>query len=44
MPIKPRGPSPTHFELKTHGASANPYFARGAVLAAGLDGVNPKES
>lgn len=31
--------SPTHFELKTVDASANPYLALGAVIAAGLDGV-----
>ncbi|MDJ0796297.1 MAG: glutamine synthetase family protein [Calothrix sp. MO_167.B12] len=32
-------PSPTHFELKTVDASANPYLALGAVISAGLDGV-----
>ncbi|RCJ28574.1 glutamine synthetase [Nostoc minutum NIES-26] len=31
--------SPSHFELKTVDASANPYLALGAVIAAGLDGV-----
>lgn len=31
--------SPTHFELKTVDAAANPYLALGAVIAAGLDGV-----
>lgn len=31
--------SPTHFELKTVDATANPYLALGAVIAAGLDGV-----
>lgn len=30
---------PSHFELKTVDASANPYLALGAVIAAGLDGV-----
>ncbi|WP_315788265.1 glutamine synthetase [Fischerella sp. JS2] len=30
---------PTHFEVKTVDASANPYLALGAVIAAGLDGV-----
>jgi glutamine synthetase len=30
---------PTHIEFKTLDASANPYLALGAVLAAGLDGV-----
>ncbi len=33
-------PSPTHFELKTVDASANPYLALGAVISAGLDGIN----
>ncbi|NEQ37720.1 MAG: glutamine synthetase [Okeania sp. SIO3I5] len=33
-------PSPTHFELKTSDASANPYLALGSVIVAGLDGVN----
>ena len=32
-------PSPTHFELKTVDASANPYLALGAVISAGLDGI-----
>jgi glutamine synthetase len=32
-------PSPTHVELKTVDASANPYLALGSVIAAGLDGV-----
>ncbi|KAL5464026.1 hypothetical protein EMCRGX_G032983 [Ephydatia muelleri] len=42
VPLNPRGPSPTHFELKTNDATANPYFALGAILAAGLDGVHRK--
>jgi glutamine synthetase len=29
----------THFELKTVDASSNPYLAFGAILAAGLDGI-----
>ncbi|MDJ0556409.1 MAG: glutamine synthetase family protein [Microcoleaceae cyanobacterium MO_207.B10] len=33
-------PSPTHFELKTVDGAANPYLALGAVISAGLDGVN----
>lgn len=37
MPTGPLGVS--HFELKTHDATANPYLALGAVIAAGLDGV-----
>lgn len=32
-------PSPTHIELKTVDATANPYLALGAVIAAGLDGI-----
>jgi glutamine synthetase len=32
-------PSPTHIELKTIDASANPYLALGAVILAGLDGI-----
>jgi glutamine synthetase len=35
----PEESSPTQFELKTVDASANPYLALGAVIAAGLDGV-----
>jgi glutamine synthetase len=39
VPSNPEEISPTHFELKTLDASANPYLALGAVIAAGLDGV-----
>jgi glutamine synthetase len=39
VPSHPEEMSPTHFELKTLDASANPYLALGAVIAAGLDGV-----
>ncbi len=39
VPSNPTLPSPTHFELKTVDASANPYLALGAVIAAGLDGI-----
>lgn len=39
VPSNPDEDSPTHFELKTVDASANPYLALGAVIAAGLDGV-----
>ncbi|MBD2663110.1 glutamine synthetase family protein [Richelia sinica] len=35
----PKGTGSTHFELKTVDATANPYLALGAVIAAGLDGV-----
>ena len=38
VPSNPSG-CPTHFELKTVDASANPYLALGAAIAAGLDGV-----
>lgn len=38
-----RGPKgATRFELKTADASANPYLALGAMLAAGLDGIHKK--
>ncbi len=39
IPSNPIPPSPTHFELKTVDASANPYLALAAIIAAGLDGV-----
>lgn len=39
LPSNPTPPSPTHVELKTVDASANPYLALAAVIAAGLDGV-----
>jgi glutamine synthetase len=39
VPTFPEPPSPTHIELKTVDASANPYLALGAAIAAGLDGV-----
>jgi glutamine synthetase len=39
VPTHPEAPSPTHFELKTVDASSNPYLALGAVIAAGLNGV-----
>ena len=39
IPSNPTG-CPTHIELKTVDASANPYLALGAAIAAGLDGVN----
>ena len=42
VPMNPSPPNPTHFELKTADASANPYLALGAVIAAGLDGVHRK--
>lgn len=38
VPSNPAG-CPTHFELKTVDASANPYLALGSAIAAGLDGV-----
>ncbi len=39
VPTDPAFGCPTHFELKIVDASANPYLALGAVIAAGLDGV-----
>ena len=33
---------PTNFELKLMDASANPYIAMAAVIAAGMDGLNKK--
>jgi glutamine synthetase len=42
VPSNPGSPSPTHIELKTVDASANPYLALGAVIAAGLDGIQHK--
>ncbi len=39
VPTNPILPSPTHIELKTVDASANPYLALGATIAAGLDGL-----
>jgi glutamine synthetase len=39
IPSNPAPPSPTHVELKTVDASANPHLALAAVIAAGLDGV-----
>ncbi len=39
VPSNPEEISPTHFEVKTVDASANPYLALGTVIAAGLDGV-----
>lgn len=38
IPTSPTGES-SHLELKTIDATANPYLALGAVIAAGLDGV-----
>jgi glutamine synthetase len=42
VPSNPTTPSPTHIELKTVDASANPYLALGSVIAAGLDGIGQK--
>lgn len=39
IPSNPVLPSPTHIELKTVDATANPYLALGAVVAAGLEGI-----
>ncbi|MFB8791084.1 MAG: glutamine synthetase family protein [Potamolinea sp.] len=39
VPSNPEEFSPTHFEVKTVDAAANPYLALGAIIAAGLDGI-----
>ncbi|GAB4381709.1 MAG: glutamine synthetase family protein [Elainellaceae cyanobacterium] len=39
IPSSPTLPSPTHLELKTVDASANPYLALGATIACGLHGI-----
>ncbi len=39
VPSNPALGGSTNFELKTVDASANPYIALGAVIAAGLDGI-----
>ena len=39
VPSDPAQGTPTNIELKTVDATANPYLARGAVIAAGLDGI-----
>ncbi|MDJ0598380.1 MAG: glutamine synthetase family protein [Crocosphaera sp.] len=39
VPTNPTFPSPTHFEVKTVDATANPYLALGAIIATGLDGI-----
>jgi glutamine synthetase len=39
VPSSPSGKGSSHFEVKTVDATANPYLALGAAIAAGLDGV-----
>jgi glutamine synthetase len=39
VPSGPDGGTPSHIELKTSDASANPYLALGGLIAAGLDGL-----
>lgn len=39
VPSNPTRPRPTHLELKPVDGAANPYLALGAVIAAGLDGI-----
>jgi glutamine synthetase len=39
VPSNPTLPSPTHLELRTIDASANPHLALGSTIAAGLDGI-----
>lgn len=40
VPSTPGLKSPTQFELKTVDATANPYLALGAAIAAGIDGIH----
>ncbi len=40
VPSGPGGTTPSRLELKTVDATANPYLALGAVIAAGLDGID----
>ena len=40
VPSAPKKTGPTHVELRAIDATANPYLALGAVIAAGLAGVN----
>lgn len=42
VPRAPDGSEPRYMELKVADASANPYLALGATIAAGLDGVRRK--
>ena len=42
VPSSPSGKGSAHFEVKTVDASANPYLALGAAVAAGLDGIRRK--
>ena len=44
VPTDPAGRGTQHIELKTSATSANPYLALGAVLTAGLDGVQRRLS
>ncbi|BAY31124.1 L-glutamine synthetase [Nostoc carneum NIES-2107] len=39
VPSDPEFGNPTHFEVKTVDATANPFLALGAIIAAGLDGI-----
>ena len=39
VPSGPNRTAPSHIELKTSDASANPYLALGGIIAAGLDGL-----
>jgi len=42
VPSEADGSHPTHIELKTIDATANPYLALGALIACGLDGIENK--
>jgi len=39
LPTGRHGTGPSHFELKTNDVTANPYLSLGAVITAGLDGL-----
>ena len=40
MPTSLEPPSPTNIELKTNDQAANPYLTLGAIIAAGLHGLD----
>ena len=42
VPTSFHPPSPTNIELKTNDQAANPYLALGAIIAAGLHGLDEK--
>ncbi|NEP17711.1 MAG: glutamine synthetase [Leptolyngbya sp. SIO4C1] len=44
VPTDPGSAAISHIELKTVDATANPYLALGAMIAAGLDGIQQKRT